>query len=155
MKSPGGTTNVALILQQSYSSSLQHQEPRENHFGHSSNETVALHGRHCEKSWLRGNQSWRRGGPYARAAAPARHVLLAKAVQTLKACSSKWINENGSNFSWQEGYGAFSVSASQTNAVIRYIEDQRTHHEKRSFEEEFLQLLKNYGVKYDPKHVLG
>jgi REP element-mobilizing transposase RayT len=83
-------------------------------------------------------------------------VPLAKAIQTLKACSSKWLNETTSkDFSWQEGYGAFSVSASQTADVIQYIEKQREHHSRKSFEEEFLALLKKYGVKYDPAHVLG
>ena len=59
------------------------------------------------------------------------------------------------NFAWQEGYGAFSVSASQTAEVIRYIENQASHHAKRSYEDEFLELLKRYGVQYDPAHVLG
>ena len=80
---------------------------------------------------------------------------LAKAVQTLKACSSKWLNQTIKGFAWQEGYGAFSVSASQTEGVIRYIENQRAHHARRSFEDEFLQLLKKYGIQYDPAHVLG
>jgi REP element-mobilizing transposase RayT len=83
-------------------------------------------------------------------------VPLAKAIQTLKACSAKWLNETTSkDFSWQEGYGAFSVSASQTTDVIRYIERQREHHSTTGLEEEFLALLKKYGVKYDPEHVLG
>ena len=82
-------------------------------------------------------------------------IAVAKAIQTLKACSSKWINENGNTFSWQEGYGAFSVSASQTEGVIRYVENQRAHHAKRSFEQEFLELLEKYSVQYDPAHVLG
>jgi REP element-mobilizing transposase RayT len=81
---------------------------------------------------------------------------LAKAIQALKACSSKWLNERAArSFSWQEGYGAFSVGASQTDSVIAYIENQREHHVKRSFEEEFVSLLKRYGVSYDPEHVLG
>lgn len=82
---------------------------------------------------------------------------LAKAIQSLKACSSKWLNETNAikDFAWQEGYGAFSVSASQTDGVITYIENQREHHAKRSFEEEFVSLLKRYGVTYDPAHVLG
>ena len=64
---------------------------------------------------------------------------LAKAIQTLKGCSSKWLNETATaGFSWQEGYGAFSVSASQTEGVVAYIENQRVHHAKRSFEEESL-----------------
>jgi putative transposase len=81
---------------------------------------------------------------------------LAKAIQTVKACSSKWVNETAlQGFAWQEGYGAFSVSASQTDGVVRYIENQREHHAKKSFEEEFVSLLKRYGVNYDPAHVLG
>lgn len=80
---------------------------------------------------------------------------LAKAVQFLKGSSSKWINETRGEFSWQEGYGAFSVSASQTADVVRYIKDQRTHHEKTSFEEEFVEFLTKYGVSYEPEHVLG
>lgn len=83
-------------------------------------------------------------------------ISLAKAIQTLKACSSKWLNETATkNFAWQEGYGAFSVSASQTDDVIEYIANQREHHAKRSFEEEFVSLLKLYGVDDDPAHVLG
>ncbi len=80
---------------------------------------------------------------------------LAKAVQFLKGSSSKWINETKGQFAWQEGYGAFSVSASQTTDVVRYIQNQHTHHEKKSFEEEFVEFLKKYGVSYEPEHVLG
>src|SRR5204863_8828241 len=81
---------------------------------------------------------------------------LSKAIQTIKACSSKWLNGTMQNFAWQEGYGAFSVSASQTDDVIRYIENQAAHHATRNFEQEFfLELLKKYGVKHDPAHVMG
>jgi putative transposase len=85
-------------------------------------------------------------------------IPLAKAVQILKSCSSKWLNDTGTagkNFAWQEGYGAFSVSASHTEDVMRYIQNQPTHHANRSYEEEFLELLKRYGIAYDPAHVLG
>jgi putative transposase len=84
-------------------------------------------------------------------------MALAKAVQSIKGCSSKWLNDTGAagNFAWQEGYGAFSVSASQTKGVIAYIEDQVAHHAKRNYEEEFLELLRRYGIAYDPAHVLG
>lgn len=84
-------------------------------------------------------------------------VPLAKTIQILKACSSKWLNETEAvkNFAWQEGYGAFSVSASQTEGVIKYIENQRKHHAKRTFDEEFIALLKHYGVSHDPAHVFG
>ena len=80
---------------------------------------------------------------------------LAKAIQFLKGSSSKWINETNQTFAWQEGYGAFSVSASNTADVVRYIQNQHAHHEKKSYEEEFLEFLKKYGVSYDPTHVLG
>jgi REP element-mobilizing transposase RayT len=80
---------------------------------------------------------------------------LAEAVQFLKGSSSKWINETTGEFAWQEGYGAFSVSASQTADVVRYIKNQRAHHEKKSFEEEFVEFLKKYGVSYEPAHMLG
>ncbi len=83
---------------------------------------------------------------------------LAKAVQLLKGNSSKWMNETraaGTKFAWQEGYGAFSVSASQTSSVVEYIKNQGVHHAKRSFEEEFLVILKRYGVQYDAAYVLG
>jgi REP element-mobilizing transposase RayT len=81
---------------------------------------------------------------------------LAKAVQYLKGSSSKWISETATeHFSWQEGYGAFSVSASQTEDVARYIRNQRAHHEKKNFEEELVEFLKKYGVDYDPAYLLG
>jgi putative transposase len=83
---------------------------------------------------------------------------LSKAVQTMKGCSSKWLNDTGAagaNFAWQEGYGAFSVSASQTEGVVEYIKNQPEHHKKRNCEEEFLEFLKRYGINYDPAHVLG
>ena len=85
-------------------------------------------------------------------------IPLAKAVQILKSCSSKWLNETraaGKDFAWQEGYGAFSVSASQTEDVIRYIEGQAAHHAKQSYEDEFIEFLKRYGVEFDLAHVLG
>src|SRR5690242_2588276 len=65
-------------------------------------------------------------------------MALARAIQTLKSCSSKWINETSAvkEFSWQEGYGAFSVSASQTDAVTRYIDGQKEHHLKKTFDQE-------------------
>ena len=83
---------------------------------------------------------------------------LAKAVQFLKGSSSKWVNDGhvrGTRFAWQEGYGAFSVSSSQTPQVMRYIREQKWHHAKRNFDEEFVAFLKRYGVQYDSRYVLG
>ena len=82
-------------------------------------------------------------------------LALAKAVLLLKANSSRWMSEQGKEFSWQEGYGAFSVSASNLDAVIRYIQNQQAHHRKSSFEEEFCALLRKHGVEYDPTFVFG
>jgi REP element-mobilizing transposase RayT len=82
-------------------------------------------------------------------------LALAKAVLLLKSNSSKWMGEQGREFSWQEGYGAFSVSSSNLNAVMRYIHNQEAHHRKIGFEEEFRAILKRHGVEYEPKYVFG
>ena len=60
------------------------------------------------------------------------------------------MNEHGKEFDWQEGYGAFAVSASNLNAVVRYIE---AHHRKMSFEEEYLELLRRHGIEFYPRFV--
>ena len=80
-------------------------------------------------------------------------LALAKAAQLLKGNSSKWIGEQGIEFAWQEGYGAFSVSSSNLEAVARYIGNQEAHHRKFSFEEEFRTLLEKHGVAYDTKYM--
>ncbi len=80
---------------------------------------------------------------------------LSDAVNTIKANSSRWMRETDRRFSWQEGYGAFSISPSQLQAVKEYILNQHEHHRKRSFEEEFVALLRRCGVAYDPKYVFG
>jgi REP element-mobilizing transposase RayT len=77
---------------------------------------------------------------------------LAHAVQKLKGSSSRWM---GNDFSWQEGYGAFSVSPSQIPVVKKYIQTQEDHHRKRDFEQEFVALLRNCGVAYDERYVFG
>jgi putative transposase len=82
-------------------------------------------------------------------------ISVAKAVQTFKANSSRWIGEHDIKFAWQEGYGAFSVSASNLDAVKHYIKHQPERHAKRSFEDEFIELLRKSGVTYDPSEVFG
>ncbi|MGA2048912.1 MAG: IS200/IS605 family transposase [Terracidiphilus sp.] len=77
---------------------------------------------------------------------------LAATVQKLKGSSSRWM---GRGFSWQEGYGAFSVSPSQVSVVKTYIRGQEQHHRKRSFEEEFAALLRNCGIEYDSRYIFG
>jgi putative transposase len=80
---------------------------------------------------------------------------LAETVRDLKANSSRFMSESGPQFSWQEGYGAFSVSPSQIPVVKGYIRNQAEHHKMRNFEQEFLALLKKAGVAYDPRYVFG
>jgi putative transposase len=82
-------------------------------------------------------------------------LSLAKAIMNVKANSSKWMSGQGSKFAWQEGYGAFSISRSDVKTVAEYIRNQEQHHAKMSFEEEFLGLLKQNGIEYDPRYVFG
>jgi len=79
-------------------------------------------------------------------------MAVAKAVNLLKSNSSSFMSEQG-KFSWQEGYAAFSVSASNVPAVKRYVLNQAEHHRKISFEDEFLILLKKHGIEFDLKYV--
>jgi putative transposase len=93
------------------------------------------------------------------------HVLLqlpttmptARAVQLIKGGSSKWFNDEhpGSGFSWQQGFSVFSVSRSQVERVVAYIAGQAEHHRKRSLEEEFKAMLKQHGIEFDERYVLG
>jgi len=76
-----------------------------------------------------------------------------RAVTLIKSNSSKWMRETKKTFAWQKGYGAFSVSSSNVSTVIRYIDQQEAHHKKKSFEDEFVALLKKDGVQFDPKYV--
>lgn len=57
-------------------------------------------------------------------------------------------------FAWQDGYGIFSVSKSKVPDVVDYIKNQRIHHEKESFEEEYERLMKLHGVEYDEEYLL-
>ena len=74
----------------------------------------------------------------------------------LKRSSSLWINNNRfvmGKFSWQEGFGAFSYGQSQIPNVARYIETQEKHHKKRTFKEEYLELLNLFNVDFDERYV--
>ncbi len=81
---------------------------------------------------------------------------LSDLVRDIKAGSSKFIKEKrwvAGRFSWQEGFGEFSYSRSQLGTVIRYIENQQRHHAKKSFREEYVELLERFGVDYDAKYI--
>jgi len=83
-------------------------------------------------------------------------MALSDLVRDIKANSSRFINEQQWlrwKFEWQSGFGAFSYSRSQRPAVIRYIENQEQHHARRSFREEYLEMLKKFEVEYNGKYV--
>ena len=94
------------------------------------------------------------------------HVLLslpstlsiAKAIKLIKGGSSTWVHETFfeyKDFKWQEGYGAFSISLSRANDTFRYINNQKEHHHTKTYEEEYLALLKQHGIRYDERYIWG
>jgi putative transposase len=77
-------------------------------------------------------------------------------VRIVKSTSSKWINEEElarSKFAWQAGFGAFSYSKSDLPKVINYIKNQKEHHKKFSFKEEYLKILKGFEVDFNPEYI--
>ncbi|MEM7510997.1 MAG: IS200/IS605 family transposase [Bacteroidota bacterium] len=77
-------------------------------------------------------------------------------ARLMKTNSSKWLNSQKKlriKFSWQEGFGAFSYAKSQKDQVIRYILNQPFHHQKKTFQEEYLDFLRKFEVDYDEKYV--
>ncbi|MFZ6052739.1 IS200/IS605 family transposase [Halocola ammonii] len=83
-------------------------------------------------------------------------VSVAEVMKSVKAKSSKWINENGflgSKFEWQKGYGVFSHSKNQLKDVYSYIQNQDEHHKKTNFRDEYLSFLKRYDVDFDEKYI--
>lgn len=84
------------------------------------------------------------------------NLNISDLMRDLKANSSKWINENKfvkGKFHWQEGYGAFSYSRSQRHQVINYIINQEKHHSKKTFREEYLELLRNFEIEFKEEYV--
>jgi REP element-mobilizing transposase RayT len=83
-------------------------------------------------------------------------ITIAKAVQLIKGSSSKWLKDtfdHMKDFSWQKGYGAFSVNVSLVQKTIDYINRQESHHKQMSFQEEFINFLKKNKVDYDEQHL--
>lgn len=78
-------------------------------------------------------------------------IAIAKAIQLVKAGSSGWIHKQTASrrFEWQEGYGAFTIGASQVPATIRYIENQARHHRKTSVAEEWEMFVRRHAVYMD------
>ena len=83
-------------------------------------------------------------------------IAPAKMAQLIKGGSSKWIHDTFphlSTFAWQDGYGAFTVSKSNVADVIDYIQRQREHHAIKTFQEEFLELLRRHEIDYEEKYL--
>lgn len=81
-------------------------------------------------------------------------LALSDFVRAVKADSSKWLKSVSAHydgFSWQEGYGAFSVSPSLSEKTIQYIRSQASHHKKRTFQDEYRLFLEAYGIDYDER----
>ena len=77
-------------------------------------------------------------------------------VEQVKKTSSKWIKVLEPRyrvFFWQRGYGAFSVSLSQLDAVLQYLQTQEEHHRTRTFQEEYRELLNRHGIEFDEQYV--
>lgn len=83
-------------------------------------------------------------------------VSIPDLIKDIKVASSLWINEKKltkHKFNWQEGYGAFSYSQSQIDDVCKYIANQELHHQKKTFREEYIQLLKSFRLEYNEKYL--
>lgn len=83
-------------------------------------------------------------------------ISLAALIKDIKLASSKFIKENKlftSFGGWQEGYGAFTCSYREKDALIAYVNNQERHHQKKSSMEEFIEFLNDAGVEYDEKYL--
>lgn len=86
----------------------------------------------------------------------SRTVTVAELVEELKSSSSKWLKTQSprlARFSWQRGYGAFSVGPADLNALIAYIDAQEAHHKKQDFQDELRAFLKKYGMESDERYL--
>jgi len=81
-------------------------------------------------------------------------ITISDLVRDIKSNSTNFVNDNNliqDKFSWQKGFGAFTYSKSQVPRVVRYIKNQEEHHRKKTFKEEYLELLEKFGVIYKEK----
>lgn len=86
----------------------------------------------------------------------SKKIALMKLVEEVKVGSSKWMKTNGpslSNFYWQDGYGAFSVSPGEVESVQHYIQKQIEHHQRKTSKDEFRIFLNENNVEYDERYV--
>ena len=85
-----------------------------------------------------------------------RTISVADFIKKIKTGSSHWIKDKGNefqHFAWQDGYGVFSISPSNKQAVIDYIVNQKEHHKKQTFQGELIRFLNKYEIKYDEQYL--
>ena len=85
-----------------------------------------------------------------------RTLTVSKLLEEIKKSSSAWVKKQDDKFrpfAWQAGYCVFSVGESQVLVLLRYIDNQQEHHRSSTFEEEFLNFLNRYGIKYDERYL--
>lgn len=85
-------------------------------------------------------------------------ISISDVMKSVKAKSSKWINESdfmSHRFEWQAGFGSFTYGHSQINDVFRYIQTQEKHHQKMTFREEYIMFLEKFNVNYDKRYVFS
>jgi REP element-mobilizing transposase RayT len=83
-------------------------------------------------------------------------ICISDLVRDIKSNSSGLINDKkwvAGKFSWQKGFGVFSYSHSQLDSIIKYINNQESHHKKKTFKEEYVEMLEKFYVKYDDKYL--
>ena len=80
-----------------------------------------------------------------------RTITVADMMKKVKASSSAWMKSRELAFAWQQGYGAFSISEEAIGVVVHYIETQEEHHRKMTFQEEYLQILREHGLEWDER----
>ena len=88
----------------------------------------------------------------------SRTITIADFVKETKRISSGWIKERGSTYSgfhWQAGYGVFSVSQSEADVLIKYVQNQEEHHKRITFQEEFRRICERHGIVIDERYVWG
>ena len=87
----------------------------------------------------------------------SKHISLVEVIVKLKSNSSKWIKTQGSQyqeFKWQNGYACFSTDYRMLDKMMRYIENQKTHHQSNSYANELIQILNTFNIPYNPEYLL-
>lgn len=106
-----------------------------------------------------GSQAFRVGGTEDHihiACTLPRILTVSRLLEEVKKSSSKWVKINDlqqQKFAWQSGFGVFSLGQSQLETLIRYIDNQKEHHQKMTFKEELLELLQKYEIEYDERYL--